>query len=338
MSAGYTRRALLATLGAAGVTSIAGCLSSGDSRFRLSAYPAENPYEKFLRTDPTAQRAQFAIDYPDEYKRTVSDELLASGSVTVLNYELAYEYEFGSEQRERPQFTTDGDQYYRIHVDAVRTVERDWWEFYLDLQDAEQPDSTDPVTVPVTSLSDRDQQILQQAMEAAAADRDPAIDVGDQKPGSRGVTYHHHLDPEASDLVPSPPFEYLQHNAHLFQARAEQDTIPVTERTFTAEPIGESRSEYERHVRETVLDVDFSTVSLPSAATDILETATDGRPVSGFYEESPPMSDGLEAVLTQLDAADHVGEHSNYGAYTTFPNMYAIYDGRWYEFELAVYP
>ncbi|RLM62376.1 hypothetical protein DVK07_19295, partial [Halorubrum sp. Atlit-26R] len=158
----------------------------------------------------------------------------------MLNYQLAYEYEFGSEPRERPQFATDGDRYYRIHVETIRTVKRDWWEFYLDLQDAEQPDSTDPVTVPVTTLSDRDQQILQQAMEAAAADRDPAIDVGDQKPGSRGVTYHHHLDTEASDLVPSPPFEYLQHNDHLFQARAEQNAIPVSERTFTAEQIGRS--------------------------------------------------------------------------------------------------
>lgn len=325
-------------LGAAGVTSAAGCLSSGESRFRLSAYPTENPYEAFLRTDPTAYRAQFAIDYPDEYKRTVHDELLASGSVTVLNYQLTYEYEFGSEQRERPQFATDGDRYYRIHVDTVRTIERDWWEFYLDLQDTAQPDSADPATVPITSLSDRDQRILRKAMEAAAADRDPAIDVGSQEPGSRGVTYHRHLDSEVSDLVPSPPFEYLRHNGHLFDARAERGLVPVTERTFTAEPIGESRSEYERHVRGTVLDVDFSTVSLSSAATDVLDTATDGRPISGFYEESPPMSDGLEAVLAHLDAADHVREHSDYGAYTTFPNMYAIYGGRWYEFELAVYP
>ncbi|WP_197431176.1 hypothetical protein [Halorubrum sp. CBA1125] len=304
----------------------------------MSAYPTEDPYESFLLTDPAGHRAQFAIDYPDEYKCAVYDELLASGSVTVLNYQLAYEYEFGSEQRERPQFATDGDSYYRTHVETVRTVERDWWEFYLDLQGSELPDGADPATVPITSLSDRDQQILQQAMEAAAADRDPAIDVGDQEPGSRGVTYHHYLDTEASDLVPSPPFEYLQHNDYLFQARAEQNAIPVTERTFTAEQIGRSQSEYERHVRDTVLEVDFSTVSLPSEATDVLDTATDGRPVSGFYEESPPMSDGLDTVLTQLNAADHVQEHSEYTEYTTFPNMYAVYDGSWYEFELAVYP
>ncbi|PHQ38922.1 hypothetical protein DJ69_08955 [Halorubrum persicum] len=304
----------------------------------MSAYPTEDPYEAFLLTDPAGHRAQFAIDYPDEYKRAVYDELLASGSVTVLNYQLAYEYEFGSEQRDRPQFATDGDRYYRIHVETARTVERDWWEFYLDLQDSEQPDSTDPVTIPVTSLSDRDQQILQQAMEAAAADRDPAIDVGDQEPGSRGVTYHHHLDIQASDLVPSPPFDYLQHNNHLFQARAEQNAIPVSERTFTAEQISESQSEYEQHICDTVLEIDFSTVSLSSEATEVLDTATDGRPVSGFYEESPPMSDGLDTILTRLNAADHVREHSDYGEYTTFPNMYAIYDGSWYEFELTVYP
>ena len=338
MSARYTRRTLLTTFGAAGVTSLTGCLSSGDSRFRLSTYPVEDPYETFLLRDPTGHRAQFAIDYPDEYKRTVYNELLSSGSVTTLNYQLASEYEFGSEQRERPQFATDGDRYYRIHIDTVRTVERDWWEFYLDLQDAEQPEGTDPVTVPVTSLSDRDQHILRRAMEAAAADRDPAIDVGDQEPGSRGVTYHHQLDSEASDLVPSPPFEYLQHNDHLFQARAEQDSIPVTDRTFTTEPISGSRSEYEQHVRETVLEVDFATVSLSSETAGILDTATDGRPVSGFYEESPPMSDGLEAVLTKLNVADHVSKHSDYAEHTTFPNMYAIYDGGWYEFELAVYP
>ncbi|WP_178917863.1 hypothetical protein [Natronomonas gomsonensis] len=304
----------------------------------MSAYPVENPYAKFLWADPTAQRAQFAIDYPDEYKQTVYDNLLASGSVTVLNYELAYKYQFGSEQRERPQFATDGDRYYRIHVETVQTVERNWWEFYLDLQDPDQSDGVESTTVPVTSLSDLDQQILQRAMEAAAADRDPAIDVGDRNPGSRGVLYHHHLDADESDFVPSPPFEYLQHNDHLFQARAEQNAVPVTERTFTAEPIGDSQSEYEQHVDDTVLEVDFSTVSLSSEATEVLETATDGRPVSGFYEESPPMSDGLEAVLTQLNAASHIGAHSDYAEYTTFPNMYAIYDGNWFEFDLTVYP
>ena len=292
----YTRRKLLTTLGATGVTSVAGCLSSGNSRFRLSAYSVEEPFKTLLRTDPTGHRAQFAIDYPDEYKRTVYDELLASGSVTVLSYQLAYEYEFGSEQRERPQFGTDGDRYYRIHVDTVRTVERDWWEFYLDLQNAEQSDGTDPVTAPITSLSDRDQQILQQAMEAAAADRDPAIDVGDQKPGSRGVTYHHHLDSEASDLVPSPPFEYLQHNDHLFQARAKQETIPVTERTFTAEQIGESRSEYEQHVRDAVLEVDFLlrrsragttlTTAATHRATGNVATTIHARPSHGRNEPS----------------------------------------------------
>ena len=50
------------------------------------------------------------------------------------------------------------------------------------------------------------------------------------------------------------------------------------------------------------------------------------------------MSDGLDAVLTQLNATDHMRGHSDYREYTTFPNMYAIYDGSWYEFELAVYP
>jgi len=33
-----------------------------------------------------------------------------------------------------------------------------------------------------------------------------------------------------------------------------------------------------------------------------------------------------------------VNEHGDYGEYTTFPNMHAIYGGSWYEFELAVYP
>ena len=338
MSTRYTRRALLATVAAAGVTSAAGCLSSGESRFRLSAYPVADPYEAFLLADPTAQRAQFAIDYPDAYKRAIYDELLASGSVTAVNYQLAYEYSFGSERRERPQFVADEGRYYRIHIDAIRTVDRTWWEVYLDLLDTDLPDGTDPATVPIASLSELDRRILARAMEAAAADRDPAIDVGDREPGSRGVTYHHHLDAEASALVPSPPFEHLRHNSHLFRVQAERSVIPVTERTFTAERIGNARSEYETHVRDTVLDVDFSTVSLSEEATDVLDTATDGRPVSGFYEEPPPMSDGLEAVLTRLDAADHVGAHSDYAEYTTFPNMYAIYDGNWYEFDLAVYP
>lgn len=334
MTDAYTRRELLAGVGGMSAAGISGCISFGNSRFRLSAYRLDDPYERFLMADPTTQRAQFAIDYPDEYKRSVYEELIDRGSVTVLNYELAYRYDFGSERRERPQFITREGDYYRVHVDEVREVEREWWEFYLDLQNAEPSAESEPATLPITSLSELDRRILERAMEAAAADRDPAIDVGDNAPGSRGVLYHDHLDADASELVPSPPFEYLRHNEHLFWVRAERETVPVTERTFGAERVATSQAEYERYVNGTLLDADFSERSLSDDARDVIETAVDGP----FYEEKPPMSDALEAVLTHLGAVEHVGAHGEYDDYTTFPNMYAAYRGTWYEFDLTIYP
>lgn len=126
----------------------------------------------------------------------------------------------------------------------------------------------------------------------------------------------------------------VQHNDHLFQVRAGRYAVPVIERAFTPDQVGESRSEYKQHVRDTILAVDFSTVSLSTEATEVLETTISEQ----FYGEDPPMSDGLEGVLAQLNAADHVGAHSGYDEYTTFPNMYAIYDGIWYEFELTGCP
>ena len=335
MSHNYSRRDVLTAAGTASVASVAGCITGSNHGFRLSAYDAAEPlHRRFLTTDPTTHRAQFAIDYPADYKRAIYAELIETGSVAVVNYELAYRYEFGSEQRERPQFVVRDETYYRVHVDEVREVERDWWEFSLDLIDEEPPADADRVTTPVDTLSKLDRRILQRAMEAAAADRDPAIDVGEREFGSRGVLYHDHLDHEESDLIPSPPFEYLRHDDHWFRARAERGTAMLTERTFTAERVADSRTAYERHLLENVLDVDFSTASLSDAATDVLDGTTEGR----FYEEEPPMSEGLASVLDHLGEADHIDSHGEYGAYTTFPNMYGIYGGTWYEFELSVYP
>jgi hypothetical protein len=335
MSHTYSRRDVLAAAGVASVAGIAGCITGSNHGFRFSAYDAAEPlHRRFLTTDPTTQRAQFDVDYPADYKRAIYAELIETGSVAVVNYELAYRYEFGTEQRERPQFVVRDGNYYRVHVDEVREVDRDWWEFYLDLIDEEPPAGADRVTTPVDSLSERDRRIAQRAMEAAAADRDPAIDVGEREFGSRGVLYHDHLDHEESDLVPSPPFEYLRHGDHWFRARAERGTATLTERTFTAERVADSRTAYERHLLESVLDVDFSTASLSDAATDVLDTATDGP----FYGEEPPMSEGLASVLELLGEADQIGPHAEYGEYTTFPNMYGVYEGTWYEFDLAVYP
>ncbi|QHS15696.1 hypothetical protein GWK26_00235 [haloarchaeon 3A1-DGR] len=342
---GRWRREFLASGAAAAAATtlplVAGCLGRTADALRLSAYERESLPDSVLVADPTAPTARFAIDYPDHYKRDRYRRLIRTGSMTALNYALTYTYEFGSETREAARFVVndagtdedDGATYYRVHIEDQRTVEREWWEFYLDLVD-DPPADAEGVTPPVESLSEADRRIVDAALGAVYADRNPPIDVGGDAFGTRGPLYHELLDADESALVPDPPFEYVRSNDRWFAAHAERGTATPTETTHSVEPVASTRADFEDHVRSTLIGTDLSPGSLPDEGADVVRTAVR----TPFYEEELPMSAALRSVMERLGAGEHLPADDAFELGIEFDHLFATVDGSVYEFDLSVQP
>ncbi|SEH42572.1 hypothetical protein SAMN05192561_101921 [Halopenitus malekzadehii] len=346
-----SRRAFLASGAAAAAATalpaVAGCLGRSAEILRLSAYERESLPDSVLLADPTAPTARFAIDYPDRYKRDRYRTLIRTGSMTVLNYQLTYTYEFGSETREAARFVVDVEgsgedvenaaesdaTYYRVHIDDQRTVEREWWEFYLDLVD-DPPADAEGVTPPIESLSEPDRRIVDAALGAVYADRNPPIDVGGDAFGTRGPLYHEFLDADDSTLVPDPPFEHVRSNDRWFAARAEQGTATPTETTYSVEPVANTRAGFEDHVRSTLVRTDLSPESLSDGERDVVRTAVR----TPFYEEDLPMSASLRSVMERLGAGEHLPADDAFELGVEFDHLFATVDGTAYAFDLSVQP
>lgn len=331
----YTRRKLLATSGiVTGAIGIAGCFSTSnglgsDAKFRLKSFSLPNITEEFI-ADPLTIDSKYEIDYSNEYKRSRVTRLFETGTVSTRAWELSYLKDWGPTVRDKRRVMIDDGTYYRIQIDDLREVDRKRWSFYFDWDVEEPSDNETVVSPPLESFSEQDREIVTAAKEA--------IPIPDQRGAfnDHSVIFHDNIDADASDLVPSPPFEYYYDDEYL-QAFVERKSIRKTEMTYSATPVAETESEYRKYAHETFPDVRFSNVSLSSDAGDILDEAT--ASTSGFsYEERPPLSDELKEVLEHLTIAQHLKPHDEYENFTEFSNALAKYDGQWQGFDLLIYP
>ncbi|WP_128476125.1 hypothetical protein [Halorussus pelagicus] len=332
-TADTSRRAFLTRSAATiGLVGLAGCIG-GDVTYTLSTNPVgesvEELADQYLVTDPTAERAKFAIDYPDDYKRSVVETLLAEGSVDVVQLQLAYDREFGTTTRPRPYFLEDDGTYYSV-VESGRTeTTADRWVFYLDPADSTPSDADEVVTGPPSSLAETDTMVVRRALESVASNAD-GQDRSDFPLGDRGVIFHDHMDPEASDLVPSPPFDYVERDGDYFAAVAERGEVELTRYSYTAEQVATSMRELERFVERETVETVFEDSEVSSEVAEILRTATDvgnGR----LYQESGSMSDGLERVLERLGMLEHMPEEVPSDSSDRFAGATFRYDGTWYD-------
>ena len=343
MDGRFRRRELLSRTGVAvGAIGLAGCNGPGlDSKFRVSSHrvspPAGSLGDAYLVSDLVDVDAEFSIGYSERYKQSLADELFETGSVTTINWPLAARREFGPTTRVDPTFVVHDRDYYRIRLEETESVDREWWEFYVEWVDADPGEDDVVITDPSAEFFPPDSEIVETALDRVYADRDPPLRHDDAPFGSRGVLFHHRLHPDKSELVPSPPFDYVERRNNYFRPVAQRGTVSVTRSTFSLERVASSTGAFEEYAREALPDARFDDVALSSDAVDVLDEATsssDGR----SYEEEPPLSDALETVLDHLGIARHVEPHDAYDELTTFHDAIAEYEAAWYEFDLAIYP
>lgn len=137
------------------------------------------------------------------------------------------------------------------------------------------------------------------------------------------------MDPEASELVPSPPFDYLKlgdEYPEYLVPRAEKGPVDLTRYTFAIEEVASSREELERHVESNVVDAEFDTND-DAAVVDIVRAATD-RPDGRIYTEHEEMSDELKQVVDRLGMTPYIPEDVT--DRTTLNGALFSFEGEWY--------
>jgi len=333
-----SRRHALRLIGASGViTATAGCLNPGsldDYALIASELDLSSVGRPYLWPDPTAIEATTRVDFTTETKQQYTSDLFDTGSVTVQQWPLVGRDRWGNDTRPRPTFLQRDGIFYQVQISEERQLERDRWHFAVTRTD-ESPADDATVERPPFDRTSQDKRILEAALEAVYAGNDGFL--GDpQFEDLQTVEYHQHLDAEASELVPSPPFDYVEQGEEYFRPVTEQRTVTVPEWTYTLEEISNNRAAFEEYARTAILELDLSSLDLSEAARGVIDDAISEEPRR--YEEGAPPSDGLTEVLDALGIAGDLQPIDSYDDRVDFRGVVAKYEGAVYRFSLIVTP
>jgi len=338
MSRIQNRRRFLATLCAtAGAGALAGCGERTlDPQFRLTAYEiddvAAGHQDGGYLVDSADIDSKYTVGYSDSYRRSRVEELIETGSMTARGWPLASRTEWGPVWRDGRRCIEHDGTYYRLRTEAVTESERTRWQLRLRWIGLRTEPEVAIDELSAESLSEQDQELL---TSTAASLPDPELDFRTEPIVT--ATYHDELDPEASELIPSPPFTHLKHDDGAIQVTAEQASVTRTERTISAEPVAESRSAYEQYARENFPDARYSSIALSDDAEEVLDQVTSSEE-EYTYSEEPSLSTELESVLEPLGIARHLEPHDAYSEVVWFRDALAEYRDSWYVFTLMVHP
>ncbi|WP_424015104.1 hypothetical protein ACOZ35_03600 [Halorubrum xinjiangense] len=334
------RRALqlLGAAGAAGATAAtAGCLSPGslDSYAligdELDLSSIGRPY---LWPDPTEIDATTRVDFTTEAKEASLTELFETGEVTVRQWPLVGRDRWGTETRPRPTFLERDGTFFEVRISEERNLERERWHFALDRTDESPPDDA-TVAEPPFDLSVQDERVLDAALDAVYAGHDGFL--GDpQFDELQTVEFHHGLDAEASALVPSPPFEFVEYEDEYFRVVTERRTVAVPEWTYAIDEIAASPGGFNEYARDAIVERDLASAGLSEGARGVLDDAIAEDPRR--YEEGAPPSENLDEALVALGVAEDLEPIDAYDDRVDFRNVVVEYRDGIYRFDLIVTP
>lgn len=331
------RRALQLLSASAVMTSTAGCLSPGGlNEYALIADELDlsSVGRPYLWPDPTEIRAVTRVDFTPEMKAQYISELFDQGSVTVKQWPLVRRAQWGKTTKPDPTFLEQDDNFYQVQISDERQLERDRWHFAVDRIDETPPDDATVERRPF-DLSTQDERVLEAALDAVYAGNDGFL--GDPEFDElQTVEFHHGLDADASDLIPSPPFDFVEVSEEHFQTVAEQRIVQVPEWTYTVSEITQSCGEFNEYARNEIVEHDLSSSSLSESARSVIDDAISDDPRR--YEEEAPPSEGLSEVLEALGIAGDLDPIDSYEDRVDFRNIVAEYQDTTYRFALIVTP
>lgn len=330
-----SRRSALRWVGvAAGLSATAGCLSfDSGSDYTLVARANDAPFlgARYLVSDPVSVGATTRVDFDTETKEQYVADLFENGQVTVVEWPLVRREDWGTETRPRPTFVLREGTYYEVQVTAERRLERERWLFAFERRDEVPPDDARVATDPFTSLSEKDRRVVDAALGAIYAGSDDFLGEPEFEE-LQAVEFHQDLPAGESDLVPSPPFDYVDYENDYFRPVTDQRVVSVPEWTYEIEPIAESKEEFVSYASDTIPTTRLSPEDVSESAREVLETAIE----EDRHQEDAPLSDGLSAVLDELGIAGDLRPLAEYDDRAAFREVVASYDDVWYVFDLLV--
>ena len=333
-----SRRRALQLLGSSAVAATtAGCLSLGSlDEYALIADELDlsSVGRPYLWPDPTEIRAVTRVDFTTEIKTQYVSELFDQGTVTVKQWPLVRRAQWGKTTRPYPTFLEQNDSFYHVQISDERQLERERWQFAVERTDETPPDDATIETRPF-DLSPQDEQVLDAALDAVYAGNDGFL--GDPEFDKlQTVEFHHGLDPDASDLIPSAPFDFVEVNEEYFRPVTEQRSVQVPEWTYTATEVAQSRSEFDEYARSEIVEHDLAASSFSDSARSVIDDAISDDPRR--YEEGTPLSEGLSEVLEALGIAGDLEPIGNYNDRVDFRNVVATFEDTIYRFDLIITP
>ncbi|WP_132058088.1 hypothetical protein [Halorussus amylolyticus] len=293
-----SRRTTLRFAGVGLTALLPGCsiLADGGARYSLLSSPAGGT----TLTDLFAWEPRRGGLHVRYHLDALTAELLDSGTLATEAQPIG---PYDSDTEPTPAYVEHDGAYYRVRVTDVEDVSLDRWEFWFEPTD-EPPSDADPVENPDEGLSDLDADVV----EWAAQDAIRAIVNDDDRSaasqGERGVVYFEPMDPDDSDLVPDPPFEYVQvepdteflSEKQTLRAHAEKGSVETRRYVHETEQVAESESE----LREILIDhIDATFDDASPDVRDILEETS-----GGTYAERDPISESFERLIERLGIED----------------------------------
>lgn len=333
-----SRRRVLATTASLAIVPAAGCFNSGT----LDAYALTGSElnlssvgRPFLRPDPTTISATTRVDFTTETKTEYVTELFDTGGVTVQQWPLVGRNRWGTETRPRPTFLQRDGRFYEVRITDERRPTRERWHFAVERTDEDPPAEATVATEPF-DLSEQDTRVVVAALDAVYAGNDGFL--GDPEFDSvQAVEYHQGLDADASDLVPSPPFEYLRYEDETFRPIVEQRSVEVPEWTYTVDDITAQRQQFNEYARAKIVEHELTTETLSESAREAVDTAISDEP-GERYEEGDPPSETLTEILTELGIADDLQPIEAYDDRVDFRDVVVEYRDAVYSLSLIVTP
>lgn len=339
-----SRRRVFQLLGSAGlITATAGCSGPG-SLDELSLIAGELSVDsiqglqqhEYYRENPVKIPATTRVDFTEDTKTQYLAELFETGSVTAQQWPLVHRSRWGTTTVPRPTFLERDGTYYQVVIADEQQLTRGRWHFAVKRVEETPPDDAAIVETPVDGSS-QDKRIIEAAMSAVYAGADDFLGEPEFE-DLQAVQYHQGLDAEASELIPSPPFDYIKHqySEEYYRPVTEHRIVNVPVWTYTISEVGTTASELIARAESEIVTHDL-TGDLTEAAQGVVENATSEEDPRRYGESAPP-SDPLLEVLTQLDIAADLQPIDSYSERVDFKDVVATYDGATYSFGLIVSP
>lgn len=339
-----SRRRALKLLGAAGVmTATAGCSGPG-SLDQLSLVAGELTvssvegldHHEYLWEDPVDIPATTRVDLTDDTKARYVAELFDTGTVTVQQWPLVWRSPWGTTTVPRPTFLERDGTYYQIEITDERRLERERWHFAVERVEETPPNDATVAETPIEGTT-QDRRVVEAALAAVYAGSDDFL--GDPEfEDLRPVEYHQGLDAEVSELLPTPPFDYIKHrhSNEYYRPVTEQRVVTVPEWTYAVSEIGPTTGELTARASDEIVTHDLSS-GLSASAEGVVEDAISEEDPRRYGESAPP-SDPLTEVLTDLGITGDLRPVAEYSQRVDFKDVVATYDGDTYSLDLIVDP